>query len=63
MAALHGLASDNVRKTRPISWLKAARKDFERFGQAAQNECLDALSIAAECAGCKTAVRCWQWSL
>ena len=48
MTTLHRVASDKVRKTRPISWLKAARKDFERFPQGAKDECLDALSIAAE---------------
>lgn len=48
MTTLPRVASDKVRKTRPISWLKAARKDFERFPQGAQDECLDALSIAAE---------------
>ena len=42
MTTLHRVANDKVRKTRPISWLKAARKDFERFPQGAQDECLDA---------------------
>jgi phage-related protein len=37
-----------TRKTRPISWIKAARKDFERFPIAAQSVCLAALTIAAE---------------
>lgn len=36
------------RKTRPISWIKAARKDFERFPMQAQSLCLAALTIAAE---------------
>ncbi len=48
MTTLPRVASDKFRKTRPISWLKAARKDFERFPQGAQDECLDTLSIAAE---------------
>jgi phage-related protein len=48
MTTFHRVASDKVRKTRPISWLKAAKKDFERFPQGAKDECLDALSIAAE---------------
>jgi len=48
MTTLRRVASDKVRKTRPISWLKAARKDFERFPQGAKDECLDALSIAVE---------------
>ena len=37
-----------TRKTRPISWIKAARKDFERFPAEAQTICLAALTIAAE---------------
>ena len=37
-----------VRETRPISWIKAARKDFEEFPEEAQLEILRALTIAAE---------------
>ena len=37
-----------IRKTRPISWIKAARKDFERFPVEAQTICLTALTMAAE---------------
>ena len=37
-----------TRKTQPISWIKAARKDFERFPAEAQTICLTALTIAAE---------------
>lgn len=37
-----------TRPTRPISWIKAARKDFEKFPPEAQNICLNALTIAAE---------------
>jgi phage-related protein len=37
-----------TRKTRPISWIKAARKDFDRFPEGAQAICLTALTIAAE---------------
>lgn len=37
-----------TRKTRPISWIKAARKDFEKFPVEAQTICLTALTIAAE---------------
>jgi phage-related protein len=37
-----------VRDTRPISWIKAARKDFEAFPEGAQLELLRALTIAAE---------------
>ncbi len=34
-------------KARAISWIKAARKDFEAFPIEAQSDVLDALSIAA----------------
>jgi phage-related protein len=37
-----------VIKTRPISWLKAARKDFERFPEGAQLEMARALTVVAE---------------
>ncbi len=37
-----------TRKTRPISWVKAALKEFERFPLPAQSICLAALTIAAE---------------
>lgn len=37
-----------MRQTRPISWIKAARKEFERFPAEAQTVCLTALTIAAE---------------
>jgi len=37
-----------TRTTRPISWIKASRKDFERFPLPAQSICLAALTIAAE---------------
>lgn len=36
------------RKTRPVSWIKAALKDFETFPADAQSICLNALTIAAE---------------
>jgi len=35
-------------ETRPISWIKAARKEFEKFPTGAQSICLAALTIAAE---------------
>jgi phage-related protein len=35
-------------QTRPISWIKAARKEFERFPSEAQAICLTALTVAAE---------------
>lgn len=37
-----------IRKTRPISWFRAARKDFENFPEEARSVCLTALTIAAE---------------
>lgn len=37
-----------MRITRQISWIKAARKDFEKFPMSAQSICLAALTIAAE---------------
>jgi phage-related protein len=37
-----------IRQTRSISWIKAARKDFENFPPEAQAICLSALTIAAE---------------
>ncbi len=37
-----------MRGTRPISWLKGARKDFEDFPQGAQLEMARALTILAE---------------
>jgi phage-related protein len=36
------------RKTRPVSWIKAALKDFEKFPEGARTVCLAALTIAAE---------------
>lgn len=37
-----------VRQTRPISWIKAARKEFDKFPPEAQVICLTALTVAAE---------------
>jgi phage-related protein len=37
-----------TRQTRPISWIKAARKGFDGFPTKAQEICLTALTIAAE---------------
>ena len=37
-----------IRKTRPISWIKGAHKEFEKFPADAQSICLTALTIAAE---------------
>lgn len=37
-----------TRKTRPVSWIRAALKEFEAFPEGAQTICLAALTIAAE---------------
>ena len=37
-----------IRKTRPVSWIKAALKEFETFPEGARSICLAALTIAAE---------------
>src|ERR1700675_961416 len=37
-----------TRKTRPVSWLKAALNEFEKFPEGARTICLTALTIAAE---------------
>jgi phage-related protein len=37
-----------TRKTRPISWIKPALKEFETFPEGARSICLAALTIAAE---------------
>jgi phage-related protein len=37
-----------IRKTRPVSWVRAALKEFETFPQAARSICLAALTVAAE---------------
>lgn len=37
-----------TRKTRPISWIRAALRDFETFPETAKSVCLAALTIAAE---------------
>jgi phage-related protein len=34
--------------TRPVSWIKAALKEFETFPEGARSICLAALTIAAE---------------
>mgnify|MGYP001809864558 CR=1 FL=1 len=36
-----------IQNIRSISWIKAARKDFEAFPAAVQSDMLDALTIAA----------------
>ena len=37
-----------IRRTRPISWIKAARREFDTFPESARSICLAALTIAAE---------------
>lgn len=37
-----------TRRTRPVSWIKEARKDFEDFPAEARRFMLEALSVAAE---------------
>ena len=37
-----------MQKTRPVSWIKAAQKDFEEFPEPAKKQGLRALAIAAE---------------
>src|ERR1700690_3078215 len=37
-----------TRKTRPVSWIKPALKEFEVFPEGARSVCLAALTIAAE---------------
>jgi len=35
-------------KTRPVSWINAALKEFQKFPEGARSVCLTALTIAAE---------------
>ncbi|MGD0693738.1 MAG: type II toxin-antitoxin system RelE/ParE family toxin [Terriglobia bacterium] len=37
-----------TRTTRPISWIRAALREFESFPEGARSICLTALTIAAE---------------
>jgi phage-related protein len=37
-----------IPRTRPVSWIKAALREFETFPEAARSSCLAALTIAAE---------------
>jgi phage-related protein len=39
---------DDRRKTRPVSWIGAALREFETFPEGARSICLAALTIAAE---------------
>ena len=40
--------SEAIRQTRPISWIKAARRDFEEFPEDVQGYMMNSLTIAAE---------------
>ena len=37
-----------IRSTRPVSWIKAALREFETFPHGVRSICLTALTIAAE---------------
>jgi phage-related protein len=37
-----------MKMTRPVSWIKAARKEFEQFPHAVQSDILSALTMVAE---------------
>jgi phage-related protein len=37
-----------MRHARPVSWIKAARKEFEQFPEDVQSDMRDALTLAAE---------------
>lgn len=37
-----------IRKTRPVSWIRAALKEFQKFPEDVKSVCLTALTIAAE---------------
>ena len=37
-----------IRRTRPVSWIKLALREFETFPDGARSICLTALTIAAE---------------
>ena len=42
------MTTSKIKNSRPISWIKAARRDFEDFPVDVQGEMLSALTIAAE---------------
>jgi len=48
LEVIHGTERQMIRKTRPVSWIKAALKEFETFPEGARSICLAALTIAAE---------------
>jgi len=41
-------SNPTTRKTRPISWIRAALRELEKFPEGARSTCLTALTIAAE---------------
>jgi phage-related protein len=45
---INGIVKTMTRKTRPVSWIRAALKEFETFPEGARSICLTALTIAAE---------------
>ncbi len=49
--------TEPTRPSRPVSWVRAAYKDFGEFPEEARSICLTALTIAAEGgkAGCREA--------
>lgn len=47
-AMLSNMTTYAMIETRPVSWLKAARKDFEKFPEGAQIEMARALTVIAE---------------
>ncbi len=50
-----------IRKIHPISWIKAALKDFRRFPNGVQAICMTALTIAAEGGKADLSSRCRAW--
>ena len=42
------MTTSPTRNTRPISWIKAARKEFEDFPKGAQEDLARALTVVAE---------------
>jgi phage-related protein len=48
MQGVNELEKPITRKTRPVSWVRAALKEFETFPEEARTICLTALTIAGE---------------
>jgi phage-related protein len=49
-----------MKNTRPVSWIKAASKDFGEFPEHVQRDMLNALTIAAEGGNLTTPNRSWE---